>query len=76
MTNERFNHLLNEGALFHPMIPFQITRLAMALKYVVDGCGKQGSDMLEAWCQARDEQDSEHENLGGGDGGTSPNQRD
>jgi hypothetical protein len=57
MTDERFNHLMNEGALAHPFIPFRLTRLAMALKYVVDGCGKQGADMLEAWCESRDEQD-------------------
>lgn len=60
MTEEHFNKLLNEGALHHPLMPFQITRLALALKYVVDGCGKQGADMLEAWCDARDEQDRKH----------------
>jgi hypothetical protein len=57
MTEDRFNYLMNEGALSHQLLPFRITRLALALKYVVDGCGKQGSDLLEAWCQARDEQD-------------------
>jgi hypothetical protein len=57
MTDERFNHLLNEGALAHPVVPFRLTRLALALKYVVDTCGKPGADALEAWCQAREEQD-------------------
>jgi hypothetical protein len=57
MTDERFNYLVNEGALAHPLIAFRMTRLALALKYVVDGCGKQGADMLEAWCESRNEQD-------------------
>lgn len=57
MTDERFTFLLNRGALYHPLMPFQITRLAFALKYVVDGCGKQGGDLLEAWCDSREKQD-------------------
>jgi hypothetical protein len=59
MTQERFNFLVFEGALSHEDLAFRMTRLLSALKYVVDGCGKQGSDLLEAWCQARDEKDKE-----------------
>jgi len=51
MTIERFNHLLVEGPLHGTQ------RLAEALKYEVDGCGKQGELMLEAWCEIQAEAD-------------------
>jgi hypothetical protein len=53
MTIERFNELLLEG----PLCGTQ--RLAEALKYVVNGCGKQGELILEAWCSIREEKDRE-----------------
>jgi hypothetical protein len=49
MTDERFNALLN-GPLSHPLFPFQITRLALALKAVVDATGEAGDHALEAYC--------------------------
>lgn len=56
MTNERFNELLN-GPLRHPMPMFCITRLAMALKTVVDATGEVGEKALLDYCDARDEKD-------------------
>ena len=41
MTDERFNELLN-GPLSHPLPMFSITRLAMALRQVVEETGKAG----------------------------------
>jgi hypothetical protein len=56
MTNERFNELLN-GPLHHPLVPFVITRLSMALRAVVEATGKAGDDALEQFCRQRDERD-------------------
>ena len=56
MKNQRFEQLLN-GALSHPLLPFRLTRLALALKFVVDECGAKGEQALESWCAARDAQD-------------------
>lgn len=58
MTNERFNELLN-GPLAHPMMPFMITRLALALRAVLEATGKAGDDALEAYCAARCARDIE-----------------
>lgn len=56
MTNERFNELIN-GPLSHPLIPFQISRLTLALAEVVNATGEAGERALEAHCKARQEQD-------------------
>lgn len=56
MTDERFNELLN-GPLNHPMPMFSLTRLALALRAVVDATGKPGEDALEAHCRARQAKD-------------------
>jgi hypothetical protein len=56
MTNERFNQLLN-GPLKHPLPMFTMTRLALALRSVVEATGKAGEEALEAYCRAREEQD-------------------
>jgi hypothetical protein len=54
MTNERFNELL-QGPLHHPMVPLAITRLALALRAVVDATGEAGAKALEAHCAQREE---------------------
>ena len=59
ITSERFNALLN-GPLYHPMPMFIITRLAMALRKVVDATGEAGVNALEAYCRERERQDEEH----------------
>ena len=41
MTDERFNKLLR-GPLHHPLPMFSITRLAIALRTVVDATGEAG----------------------------------
>lgn len=41
MTNERYQELLR-GPLHHPLMPFTITRLTLALWHVVDFCGQDG----------------------------------
>ena len=56
MTDDRFNELL-EGPLNHPLLPFQITRLVLALRHVVESTGEAGEQALEAYCRDRDEQD-------------------
>lgn len=56
MSMEEFNQLL-EGPLSHPMIPFQITRLTLALAAVVQATGKQGADALRSYCAGREERD-------------------
>lgn len=59
MTNERFNELLN-GPLYHPMMPFTVTRLARALEYVLSEVGVEADAALETFCEyqkAKDEQD-------------------
>lgn len=68
MTNERFNQLL-QGPLAHPLVPFTITRLALALRSVVEATGKAGEDALERHCADREAQDQradEGETLGNG----------
>ena len=56
MTNERFNELLN-GPLSHPMPMFTITRLALALRDVVESTGAAGEAALERHCRERQAQD-------------------
>ena len=56
MDNDRFNELLN-GPLRHPMPMFAITRLAMALRAVVDATGAAGEQALEDYCAVRQGQD-------------------
>jgi hypothetical protein len=55
MTDERFNQLLN-GPLSHPLIPLRISRLAMALRDVVETVPGAAS-RLEAHCLEREAQD-------------------
>lgn len=57
MTEQRFNELLN-GPLSHPLPMFAITRLAIALKTVVDATGTAGETALESHCQDREESDA------------------
>lgn len=57
MTDDRFNELL-AGPLAHPLVPFRISRLALALRAVVEATGEAGEKALEAYCaerQGRDE---------------------
>lgn len=56
MTDERFNELLN-GPLSHPMPMFAFTRLALALRTVVEACGEPAERALEEYCAARDAAD-------------------
>jgi len=56
MSNEEFNRLL-AGALHHPLPMFTLTRLSMALRYVVDQTGEAGEAALREWCADRDELD-------------------
>ena len=58
MTDERFNELLN-GPLYHPLIPFVVSRLSLALRAVVEECGPAGDAALERHCAGRDEQERE-----------------
>jgi len=56
MSEKRFNELLN-GPLSHPLAPFAITRLALALGAVVQATGEAGEKALEEHCAARQAQD-------------------
>lgn len=61
MTDERFNQLL-QGPLHHPFPMFQLTRLALALRAVVDDCGAAGDRALERHCAEREADDERKEN--------------
>ena len=52
MTDERFNELL-EGPLHHPVLPFSLTRLMLALRHVVESTGAAGELALEEHCAGR-----------------------
>lgn len=56
MTDQRFHELLN-GPLSHPLMPFRVTRLALALAAVVRATGEAGERALEQHCREREEQD-------------------
>jgi hypothetical protein len=56
MTDERFNELVN-GPLSHPIVMFKVTRMALALRYVVEATGEAGDRALEEHCQERNERD-------------------
>ena len=58
MTDERFNELL-AGPLHHPMPMFAVTRIALALRDVVERCGEAGERALELHCSGRAEQDAQ-----------------
>lgn len=63
MTNERFNQLLN-GPLHHPLVSFTLTRLALALREVVEATGQAGEDALERHCAEREADDNRKAGLG------------
>jgi hypothetical protein len=73
MTDERFNELL-QGPLSHPLVPFAITRLALALRAVVMATGEAGDRALEAHCAARQDQDERNDegDFGDDDSGLPP----
>jgi len=56
MSTEEFNRHL-AGGLYHPFPMFVITRLSLALKYVVDATGEPGARALREFCAKRDAQD-------------------
>ena len=56
MKDERFNQLLL-GPLHHPLPMFTMTRLAMALRVVVEVTGEVGEKALEEHCRQREEDD-------------------
>jgi hypothetical protein len=56
MIDERFNQLLN-GPLAHPLIPFTISRLSLALRSVVEATGEAGERALEEHCADREARD-------------------
>lgn len=56
MDDDRFNRLL-DGPLSHPMPMFTASRLALALKHVVDATGQAGEEALLEYCNARQQRD-------------------
>jgi len=56
VTDERFTELLN-GPLNHPFPMFIITRLAGALRHVIEVTGDAGDQALERYCAGRDATD-------------------
>jgi hypothetical protein len=46
VTTERFNEIIN-GPLHHPILPFTINRLVLALRIVVEQTGDAGDAALE-----------------------------
>ena len=57
MKDARFQALLN-GPLSHPVVPFTITRLILALRAVVEATGAAGEAALEEHCALREAQDT------------------
>jgi len=62
MTDERFNQLL-QGPLHHPLPMFTLSRLALALRDVVEQTGEVGEKALEEHCRGRQEQDDRNAEL-------------
>lgn len=60
MQAERMNELLT-GPLWHPLMPLHITRLALALAFVVNATGTAGESALEQYCRDRQEQDERND---------------
>lgn len=56
MNDDRFNQLAN-GPLDHPFVHFRITRLLLALHYVVSCTGAAGEQALEEYCREREDKD-------------------
>jgi len=56
MSDERFNQFL-AGPLHHPLPMFTMSRLAMALRSVVEATGAAGEKALEEHCREREERD-------------------
>jgi hypothetical protein len=63
MSDEEFNSLLN-GPLNHPFPMFAISRLALALKDVVEATGDGGAQALREHCAARQRRDELNGMLG------------
>jgi hypothetical protein len=57
VTDKRFNELLR-GPLNHPLPMFCITRLALALRAVVEATGEAGAKALEQHCADREARDA------------------
>lgn len=60
MTTDRFNELV-DGPLRHPLLPFAVTRLTLALMAVLDATGEIGEAALEEHCRVRQAQDESAE---------------
>jgi hypothetical protein len=60
MTTKRFNEML-AGPLSGGLPMFTVTRLALALRHVVDATGAAGEKALEDCCRARQERDEAHD---------------
>lgn len=56
--HQRFEDLVN-GPLNHPMYPFQMMRLIMALRHVVAVTGPAGKEALEEFCASKAKRDAE-----------------
>lgn len=60
MTNERLHEIIN-GPLSHPLPVLTISRLALALAYVVGATGEEGDRALEEAAYRRARQDGDEE---------------
>ena len=58
MTDDRFNELM-QGPLYHQVPMFTITRLALALRCVVEATGEAGERALESYCEERQQRDEQ-----------------
>lgn len=59
MSDEEFNALVN-GPLSHPLPIFTLTRLALALRCVVESTGEAGANALREFCAQREARDHDH----------------
>jgi hypothetical protein len=60
MKDERFHEIVN-GPLHHPVPLLYISRLALALRHVVDKTGDAGERALEEYARYRQERDDANE---------------
>ncbi len=56
MTDEEFNHIVNQGALSHPLPQFQFMGVLMALRDLIENV-PGAEDRFLAHCAARERED-------------------
>lgn len=56
MSDDEFNREINQGALAHPLLTFQLSRALMCLRSIIESV-PGAEDAFRRWCSGRDAQD-------------------